>query len=675
MAKKVLVTAALPYANGSIHLGHMLEAVQTDVYVRARKMAGDDVIFPWADDAHGSPIQIRAAKEGITPQELIDKAHAEHKADYADFGIGFDTFHTTHSPESEKHTGEMFKILEDKGLIEVREIDQYWGVEDGRFLADRFIKGACPQCKSPDQYGDNCEVCGHTYAATDLIEPYSALSGGALELRKTAQVFVPLTAHQEWLENYVRKQAVMPEATRGYLNSWLEEGLRDWDISRNEPYWGFEIPGHPGKYFYVWFDAPIGYIGATEKVCAETGRDFDSYWKSTPDDTEIVHVIGKDIVRFHCLFWPAVLNATGYTVPSRVQVHGWLQVNGAKMSKSKGTFILARTYLEHLSPDYLRYYLAAKLGKGQEDFDLNFEDFIGRVNGDLVNKCANVASRALKFIRGKLDGKVSELDEQGAQIVAEAREKLPQAAAHFADFESAKAVALAVEISEAINGYVTEKEPWKSAKTDPAAAGAVMSAAIQASVVIAAILKPVIPSWGEKIERMFKLPEPLSFANAANPVPVGTELAEYEILADRVNKKTTDAIIEASAELAAAENKPSFDYEVEELAEEVAIDDFFPLDLRVALVENCEPVEGAKKLLKLSLDVGPLGKRQVFSGIAKSYEPAALIGKKVVLFANLKPRKMRFGLSEGMVLASGSDDAAITLLELADSAKPGEKIS
>ena len=452
-------------------------------------------------------------------------------------------------------------------------------------------------------------------------------------------------------------------------------GLRDWDISRDAPYFGFEIPGHAGKYFYVWFDAPIGYIGATEKVCAETGRDFDSYWKSTADQTEIVHVIGKDIVRFHCLFWPAVLNAVGYTVPSRVQVHGWLQVNGEKMSKSKGTFILARTYLDHLSPDYLRYYLAAKLGNGQEDFDLNFEDFIGRVNGDLVNKCANVASRALKFIRGKLDGKVSELDEQGARIVAEAREKLSQAAAHFADFESGKAVALAVEISEAINGYVTEKEPWKSAKSDPAAAGAVMSAAIQASVVIAAILKPVIPSWGEKIERMFKLPEPLTFANAVNPVPVGTELADYEMLADRVNKKATDAIIEASKELAAAADAPSFDYEVEELAAEVKIDDFEPLDLRVALVENCESVEGARKLLKLTLDVGPLGKRQVFSGIAKSYKPEELIGKKVALFANLKPRKMKFGMSEGMVLAAGSDDAAITVLELADSAKPGEKIT
>jgi methionyl-tRNA synthetase len=678
MAKKVLVTAALPYANGSIHLGHMLEAVQTDVYVRARKMAGDDVIFCWADDTHGSPIQIRAKKEGISEQELIDRAHAEHKADYTDFGIGFDIFHSTHTEESERHTGAIFKALEDGGHTHVKQIEQFWGVEDGQFLADRFIKGTCPNasCNAPDQYGDGCEVCGRTYRSTEVLEPRSALSGGALERRSTEHVFVPLGKHQEFLEHWVNEVAVIPEATKGYLRTWMEEGLKDWDISRDEPYWGFPIPGHPGKYFYVWFDAPIGYVAATEKFCAESGRDFDSYWKSTPEDTEIVHVIGKDIVYFHCLFWPAMLKASGYTIPTRVQVHGWLQVNGAKMSKSKGTFILARTYLEHLSPAYLRYYLAAKLNKGQEDFDLSLEDFRGRVNADLVNKAANVASRAVKFLRGKLDGKVGALDEDGERVLAEAQAKLPQAAALFADFDSSKALALAIEAADAANNYITEKEPWKSIKTDPEAAKAAMSLGLQVSLVVAAILKPVIPEWAEKIGRMFGRTQPLSFANAAEPIPVGTEIGEYETLADRIDAKVLDAMVEASKQdLEAASDGPSFDYEVEALADEVSIDAFGAMDLRVARVANCESVEGAKKLLKLTLDVGPLGERQVFSGIAKSYAPEALVDKKVVLFANLKPRKMRFGLSEGMVLASGSDDAAITVLELADTAKPGEKIS
>ncbi len=683
MAKRVLVTAALPYANGSIHLGHMLEAVQTDVYVRARKMAGEDVIFAWADDTHGSPIQIRAQKEGIEPETLIERAREEHIRDYQDFGIGFDIFHSTHSEENRKHASAIFEAMEKRGDIICREIEQYWGVEDGMFLADRFIKGTCPFCKTPDQYGDGCESCGRTYRPTELIDARSALSGGALELRKSEHLFVPLGRHQEFLEGWVREKAVLPEATRGYLETWMQEGLKDWDISREAPYFGFEIPGHPGKYFYVWFDAPIGYISATDKLCAETGRDFDAYWKSTPADTEIVHVIGKDIVYFHCLFWPAMLEASGYTPPSRVQVHGWLQVNGEKMSKSKGTFILARTYLDHLEPDYLRYYLAAKLGKGQDDFDLSFEDFVGRVNGDLVNKLANLASRTIKFLHGKLDGTVAALDEAGELLLARARERLAEVPALYADFESARALRVAQEIAEEVNGYVTEKAPWKLAKSDPEQAKAIVSAGVQATKIVAAILKPVLPAWAEKVERMLKLEAPLSFANAVEPVPVGTEIGEYETLADRVDPKKFEAIVEASkADMAEAQGDggddgeaASYDYEVEALAEEVSIDAFGGIDLRVAEVVACAPVEGARKLLQLTLDVGPLGRRNVFSGISKSYAPEELVGKKVVLFANLAPRKMRFGLSEGMVLAAGASDDAVTVLELDPRAKPGEKIT
>lgn len=678
MAKRVLVTAALPYANGSIHLGHMLEAVQTDVYVRARKMAGDDVVFAWADDTHGTAIQLRAKREGITPEQVIEQAREEHIRDYTDFGIGFDVYHSTHSPENEKHAGAIFKAMEARGDIEAREIEQYWDLEQGMFLADRFIKGTCPHCKTPDQYGDGCEACGRIYRPTDLIDPRSAVGGGEIELRKSKHLFVPLDRHAEFLRDWVGDKAVLPKATRGYLQQWLED-LQAWDISREAPYFGFEIPGHAGHYFYVWFDAPVGYISATEKYCADNGKDFDAYWKSTPDETEIVHVIGKDIVYFHCLFWPAMLNAAGYTTPSRVQVHGWLQVNGEKMSKSKGTFVLARTYLDHLDPSYLRYYLAAKLNDGQDDFDLSFEDFTGRVNGDLVNKLANLASRTIKFLNGKLDGKVAALDDEAAAILDRARERLAQVPGLYANFDSREALNLAQAIAEEVNGYVTEKAPWKLAKSDPEAAKAIVSAGVQATKIVGAILKPVLPEWGAKVERMLKLEQPLSFANAAEPVPVGTQIGAYETLADRLDPKKLDAIIEASKQDMESKDDDapaqSFDYEVEPLADEVAIDAFGGIDLRVAEVVACAQVEGARKLLQLTLDLGPLGRRNVFSGISKSYAPEELVGKKVVVFANLKARKMRFGVSEGMVLAAGASDDAVTVLELDARAKPGERIT
>ena len=678
MAKRVLVTAALPYANGSIHLGHMLEAVQTDVYVRARRMAGEDVVFCWADDTHGSPVQIRAQRLGIEPEQLIAEAHAEHVRDYDGFGIGYDVYYSTHSEENRKHASSIFEAMNARGDILSREVEQYWGVDDGMFLADRFIVGTCPFCKSPDQYGDGCEKCGRTYRPTELLEARSALSGGALELRKSEHLFVPLSRHEDFLRNWVEKEAELPEATRGYLRTWMEEGLKDWDISREAPYFGFEIPGHAGKYFYVWFDAPIGYIAATDKLCQASGRDFDAYWRSTPADTEIVHVIGKDIVYFHCLFWPAMLHASGYTTPTRVQVHGWLQVNGEKMSKSKGTFINARTYLDHLPPDYLRYYLAAKLNGGLDDFDLSFEDFTGRVNGDLVNKLANLASRCIKFLRGKLDGKIAALDADAQKLLEEAHAQLAEVPSMYRAFDSAKALRVAQDVAERFNGYITEKAPWKLAKSDPETAATIVSAGIQASLIVAAILKPVLPGWGEKVERMLGRSEPLTFANATQPVPVGTEIGEYETLADRLDPAKLDAIVEASKESmgdSGSEDPPSHDYEVEALADEVSIDAFTGIDLRVAQVIDCQPVEGARKLLQLTLDVGPLGKRQVFSGIAKSYAPETLVGKKVVLFANLKPRKMRFGMSEGMVLAAGASDDAVTVIELAETAKPGERIT
>ncbi|HET6584738.1 MAG TPA: methionine--tRNA ligase subunit beta, partial [Nannocystaceae bacterium] len=467
---------------------------------------------------------------------------------------------------------------------------------------------------------------------------------------------------------------------RNYVMEWVMGGLRDWDISRDPPYFGFEIPGYPGKYFYVWFDAPIGYIGATEKYCRDNGRDFDRYWRDPArEHTEIVHVIGKDIVYFHCLFWPAMLHAAGYTTPSRVHVHGWLTVAGEKMSKTRGTFVLARTYLDHLPPDYLRYYFASKLGAAQDDIDLNLEDFVLRCNADLVKKAANLASRCCKFVHSRLGGTLGALPAEAAAIVADARRRVGEAACQYFGFESAKAIRLAMQVAEDFNLFVTEQAPWKLAEKDPERARSICSAGVYATMVIAAILKPVLPGWAAKVERMLRLPAPLSFASGVEPLPAGHVIGEYETLAEPIDPAKVAAIIEASKESTPGQGGSVDDsvpsYTVDPLAAEVAIDEFGKIDLRVAKVLECTAVAGADKLLQLRLDVGPLGQRTVFSGIAKSYAPEALVGKHVVLFANLKPRKMKFGVSEGMILASGATDDAVTVIELEAKSRPGERVT
>jgi methionyl-tRNA synthetase len=684
MAKKVLVTAALPYANGSIHLGHLLEYIQTDVYVRARKLAGEDCVFMWADDTHGTPIQVRARREGITPEALIEQAYAEHVRDFDDFQIGYDVFHTTHSAESRKHVDAIYAALDERGDIEIRTVDQLYCPKDEMFLPDRFVKGQCPKCKAEDQYGDSCEVCGSTYAPTDLGNPGCALCGTTPVLRGSEHLFVPLAKHEAFLRQWIQGggpagESPLQPSVRNYVMGWVEGGLRQWDISRDAPYFGFEIPGHPGKYFYVWFDAPIGYIAATQKWCDEQGADFDAYWKAAPrDQTEIVHVIGKDIVYFHCLFWPAMLNAAGYTTPARIQVHGWLTVNGEKMSKTRGTFILARTYLDHLPAEYLRYYFAAKLGASQEDFDINFEDFVNRCNADLVKKAANLASRSVKFVVGKLGGTLGELPADSAPLVERAAARLQEAKACYRDFESGRAVRLAMEVAEDFNLYLTEHAPWKLAKTDPEAARAICSAGVHASKVVAAILEPVLPTWAAKVESFLRLDAPLDFESGAQVLPAGHAIGEYETLAEPIDPKKIEAIVEASKATIGGEDAgsaPSPDYEVPPLEAEVSIDTFAPVDLRVGKVVECKAVEKAKKLLQLTVDLGPLGRRNIFSGIALSFRPEALVGKHVAVFANLAPRKMRFGVSEGMVLAAGASDDAITLVELDPSSRPGEKIT
>lgn len=677
MSRRVLVTAALPYANGAIHVGHMLEAIQTDVYVRARKLAGEDVVFMWADDTHGTPVQARALREGRTPEEIIAEAYDEHIAVYRDFGIGFDVFHSTHSPENEHHAGEIFRAMQAGGHVSARDVEQFYCPNDAMFLPDRFVRGVCPKCKSPDQYGDACEKCGSTYPSTELGSPACSQCGTTPQRRSTEHLFVSLAPFESFLREWIDADGGrLQPAVRNYVMGWIDGGLREWDISRDAPYFGIEIPGHPGKFFYVWFDAPIGYISATDKWCRDSGRDFSGYWKSTPDDTEIVHIIGKDIVYFHCLFWPAMLKASGYTVPSRVQVHGWVMVNGEKMSKSRGTFINARTYLDHAPAAYMRYYYASKLSSGQDDLDLSFDDFVNKVNADLVNKAANLASRCIKFIGTRLGGTLAELAADTAPLVEQVRAKLADVPAQYAAFDSNRAVRAAMEVAEIANLYVTEQAPWKLAKTDPERARAICTFGVWATQVVAGMLKPVIPDWAEKVERMLRLERPLTFANAGDALAAGHAMGEYETLAERIDNKPFDAMVEASKASLPGSSAPVADYEVDELTAEATIDQFAPVDLRVAKITACEAVEGSNKLLQLTLDLGPLGTRNVFSGIAKSYAPATLLGKHVAVFANLKPRKMRFGVSEGMVLAAGAADDAITVLELdPETSRPGDKIT
>ncbi|MFV8749380.1 methionine--tRNA ligase [Nannocystaceae bacterium ST9] len=693
MAKKVLVTAALPYANGPIHLGHLLEAVQTDVYVRARRLMGDAPIFMWADDAHGSPIQVRARREGISPEALIERAYAEHVADYDAFGISYDIYHSTHSDENRKHATAIFEALRERGDIQVSEVEQLYSEVDQMFLPDRFVKGTCPNCGAKDQYGDSCEVCGATYRPTELIEPYSVVSGDRPVLRSSEHLFVPLARHEAFLRAWLKPvgeggTTILQDSVRHFVLDWVDKGLRDWDISREAPYFGIEIPGFPGKFFYVWFDAPIGYIAATDKWCQREAESVDAYWKASTDDVEIVHVIGKDIVYFHCLFWPAMLNAAGYTVPSRVQVHGWLSVDGEKMSKSRGTFILAKTFREHVDPAYLRYYLAARLSGSQDDFDFVLDDFVSRVNADLVNKAANLASRAIKFLNDRLGGTLGEIaDEAGLALLGRARALLGEAPGHYREFDTARVLRATLELAEAGNLYLSEREPWKLVGQQPELARAVLSVGVQLSQAIAALLAPVLPEWAAKVERMLRLERPLDFANAGHWLPAGHALAPYETLAERLDPKRIAAMIEASKDdtaadqalgqtassAAATEATPA--YEVEALAGEASIDAMKAVDLRVGKVLACERVAKADKLLRLTIDLGPLGQRNIFSGIAKSYAPEALVGKHVVVFANLAARKMKFGVSEGMILASGASDDAVTVLELDPRSRPGDKIS
>lgn len=667
--RKILVTSALPYANGSIHLGHLVEYIQTDIWVRFQKLRGMDCIYVCADDAHGTAIMLKAEQLGHSPEQQIANVKAEHQTDFAAFHIGFDNYHSTHSDENRELSSMIYGRLKANGHIATRSITQAYDPEKQLFLADRYIKGTCPKCKTEDQYGDNCEKCGATYSPMDLINPKSAISGATPIAKESEHFFFTLPAFSDFLKVWTRAGHLQEEVANK-MAEWLDAGLQAWDISRDAPYFGFEIPGEPGKYFYVWLDAPIGYIASLKNLLDKKGEDWYDYWK--PDSTaEVYHFIGKDIVNFHALFWPAMLHSANLRTPSKICVHGFLTVNGTKMSKSRGTFINARTYLDHLNPEYLRYYFAAKLTSNVDDIDLNLEDFIQRVNSDLVGKVVNIASRTAKFIHnagGKLSYEIA--DKTLWQQFVDAGETI---AGYYDTRDYSKAMREIMALADAANEYIAAQEPWKLAKQAGAEAltQSVCTLGINMFRALLTYLKPVLPALTRDAETF--LGETLSWS-APISFRSGTMINEFKPLMTRVEKEKVDAMIDASKEaLATATPKASGPLVETPIAPEIEFNDFAKIDLRIALIANAEQVEGSDKLLRLTLDLGG-ETRNVFSGIKSAYDPKDLVGKLTVVVANLKPRKMKFGMSEGMVLAAGPGDNEIYLLEPHTGAKPGQRV-
>ena len=680
MAKrKILVTSALPYANAAIHLGHLMEVIQTDIWVRLQKMRGHDCIYVCADDAHGTAIMLSAEAQGITPEQHIDLINASHQQDFAGFHIGFDNYYTTHSDENREFSELIFARLDANGHISRRKISQLFDPEKQMFLADRFIKGSCPKCKSEDQYGDNCEVCGSTYSPTELIDARSTISGATPVEKESEHLFFTLPAFGEFLKTWTRSGTLQAQVANK-LSEWLDSGLQEWDISRDAPYFGFEIPNHPGKYFYVWVDAPIGYMASFKDFCSRAGYDFDSYWKRG-SEAELYHFIGKDIVNFHTLFWPSMLESAGFRTPTAVHVHGFLTVDGKKMSKSRGTFINARTYLQHLDPEYLRYYLAAKMSDGVDDLDLNLEDFVQRVNSDLVGKVVNIASRCAGFINKGFAGHLTaELSEPA--LVGDFQAASESIALLYERREYSKAIREIMALADRANQYINDKQPWVLAKQsaeDPEVQ-AICSTGLNLFRLLVIYLKPVLPVMAEKAEDFLNV-ESLTWEDSGS-VMTGNIIGTFSPLMHRVEAEKVKAVVEATREELGAQppaNAPA-SKETLDLENEIEIDDFFKIDLRVARIINAEHVEGANKLLRLELELGrntggaPIT-RTVFSGIKSAYAPDELIGRLTIMVANLKPRKMKFGLSEGMVLAAGPGGKDIWLLEPDSGAQPGMRVT
>ncbi|MBI6955359.1 MULTISPECIES: methionine--tRNA ligase [unclassified Pseudomonas] len=675
--RQILVTSALPYANGSIHLGHMLEYIQTDMWVRYQKLRGNQCIYVCADDAHGSAIMLRAEKEGITPEQLIANVQAEHSADFADFLVDFDNYHSTHSEENRELSSLIYTRLRDAGHIATRSVTQYFDPEKGMFLADRFIKGTCPKCAAEDQYGDNCEKCGATYAPTELKNPKSAISGATPVLRDSQHFFFKLPDFQAMLQQWTRS-GTLQDAVANKLAEWLDAGLQEWDISRDAPYFGFEIPGEPGKYFYVWLDAPIGYMASFKNLCARRPElDFDAFWKE--DSTaELYHFIGKDIVNFHALFWPAMLEGAGLRKPTAVNVHGYLTVNGAKMSKSRGTFIKARTYLDHLQPEYLRYYYAAKLGRGVDDLDLNLEDFVQKVNSDLVGKVVNIASRCAGFIHKGNDG-VMVAGDAAPELTEAFLAAAPSIAEAYEARDFGRAMREIMALADRANAWIADKAPWSLAKQEGKQdeVQAICAQGVNLFRQLVIYLKPVLPVLASDAEAFLNV-APLTWNDHQSRLE-NHQLKPFKALMSRIEPAKVEAMIAASKEdllAAEANTAPAGNGELakDPLSAEIEFDTFAAVDLRVALIVKAEAVPGADKLLQLTLDIGD-ERRNVFSGIKSAYpDPSQLEGRLTMMVANLKPRKMRFGVSEGMVMAAGPGGEEIYLLSPDSGAKPGQRI-
>lgn len=670
--KRILVTSALPYANGDIHLGHLVEYLQTDFWVRFQKMMGRRAIYMCADDTHGTPIVIRAKREGITPEQLIARSREQHLKDFLDFHIEFDQYGSTHSEFNQKNCSSIYESMVSGGHVHEKSIDQAYCESCEMFLPDRFVKGDCPKCGASDQYGDSCDACGATYSPTEMKNAACSECGSAPSEKESKHVFFKLDEFRDFLKEWV--PAHTPKEVANKMKEWLDESLRDWDISRESPYFGFKIPGYEDTYFYVWVDAPVGYISTTEQWCEEHGEKLSDWWKNP--ETEIVHFIGKDIVYFHTLFWPAMLKCAGFQTPDQVFVHGFLTVNGEKMSKSKGTFVKARTYLDHLDPMYLRFYYGCKLNSSLGDVDLNMDDFVQRVNSDLIGKITNLASRGAQMLGKKLDGRMGALDEEGRQLLNLARSKSQEVANHYQNRDFNRAVQVIRSIADEANRYFEHKEPWKMVKVDAEATRVVLTTVLNVFRVLAIYLKPILPHYVQKVEALFG-EEPYDWT-AIELIMENRDIQKFQHLAQRIDPAAVEKMVDSSKveELPSEGSSASFvdeNVEYEALAPEVGIDDIFKSDLRIAKIISAEDIPEAGKLLRLKVDLG-FEQREILAGIKAAYKPEELVGRLTLVAANLKPRKMKFGVSQGMVMAAGPGGKDIFLLSPDSGAQPGQRV-
>jgi len=674
MPRKMIVTSALPYANGPIHIGHLVEYLQTDIWVRFQKMCGNQCLYFCADDTHGTPVMISARTAGISPEELIAKVHKEHKADFDKFYIEFDNYYSTHSPENKYFSELIFNRLNEAGSIVTRDVEQTYCETCKMSLPDRFVRGTCPKCKAEDQYGDSCEVCSSTYQPADLINPYCATCRNKPVLKTSKHYFFKLVDYEQRLRDLIAGGHTQ-KSVANKLDEWFNSGLKDWDISRDGPYFGFKIPGEENKFFYVWLDAPIGYMASAKNYCDRNNLDFDSLWPGTGSEKadgsgyELYHFIGKDITYFHALFWPAMLIGSGIKTAEKLFIHGFLTVNGEKMSKSRGTFIKASTYAKHLDPEYLRYYYASKLSDSIEDIDFKIDDFINKINSDLVGKFANLASRSGPMLTKKLDSQLGRLDEQGKELIDKLTAAKDGIIEDYENLKFAAAVRSITALADEANRYVEQNQPWATVKTDLEKTRTTLTAVINAVRILAIYLKPIVPKYAEKVQRFLDV-ETLCFADL-DTVLEDRRINNFERLFERIEEKQVNAMLEESKETQAPQ--PAATEPVEPFKPECTIDDFAKIDLRIAKVLKAESVEGADRLLRLILDVGG-PEKTVFAAIATAYKPEDLTGKTVVFFANLKPRQMRFGLSEGMILAAGPGGKDIFMLSADTGAKPGQEI-